>query len=104
VTTASPTPIFDHLLRLTDRRGSLEHARLAEPRPEYGYCTDDVARSLVVATRDRGPDRILNRLAKVALRFLNDAQALTDACRNRMDSAGGGVDKPALGDARRPWR
>jgi hypothetical protein len=99
MTTTSPAPIFDHLLRLTDRRGTLEHARLAEPLPEHGYCTDDVARVLVVATRDHGPDRILNGLAGVALRFLNHAQALTGACRNRMDSAGSWVDEPALEDA-----
>ncbi|MFZ1174944.1 MAG: glycosyltransferase [Mycobacterium sp.] len=99
MTTTSPAPIFDHLLRLTDRRGTLEHARLAEPLPEHGYCTDDVARVLVVATRDREPDRALNGLAGVALRFLNDAQALTGACRNRMDNAGNWVDEPALEDA-----
>jgi hypothetical protein len=95
----SPAPVFGHLLRLTDRRGTLEHARLAEPLPEHGYCTDDVARVLVVATRDHGPDRAMNGLAGVALRFLNDAQALTGACRNRMDSTGSWVDEPALEDA-----
>ncbi|HET7666461.1 MAG TPA: glycosyltransferase [Mycobacterium sp.] len=95
----SPAPVFDHLLRLTDRRGTLEHARVAEPLPEHGYCTDDVARVLVVATRDHGPDRTLNGLAGVALRFLNDAQALTGPCRNRMDSTGSWVDEPALEDA-----
>jgi hypothetical protein len=99
MTTTSPAPIFDHLLRLTDRRGTLVHARLAEPLSEHGYCTDDVARVLVVATRDHGPDRILNGLAGVALRFLNDAQALTGACRSRMDSVGRWVDEPALEDA-----
>ena len=85
MTATSPAPIFDHLLRLTDRRGTLVHARRAEPLPDHGYCTDDVARVLVVATRDHGPDRMLNGLAGVALRFLNEAQALTGACRNRMD-------------------
>ncbi|MEY8015578.1 glycosyltransferase [Mycobacterium servetii] len=100
MTTAAPAPKFDHLLRLTDRRGTLEQARLAEPLPEHGYCTDDVARVLVVATRDHGPDRILNGLAGVALRFLNDAQSLTGACRNRMDSSGSWVDEPALEG---PW-
>jgi hypothetical protein len=99
MTPTYPAPVFDHLLRLTDRRGTLEHARLAEPLPEYGYCSDDVARVLVVATRDHGPDRALNGLAGVALRFLNDAQALGGACRNRMDSTGGWVDEPALEDA-----
>lgn len=99
MTTMAPAPVFDHLLRLTDRRGTLEHARFAEPLPEHGYCTDDVARVLVVATRDHGPDRVLNGLAGGALRFLNDAQALTGACRNRMDSTGDWVDEPALEDA-----
>jgi hypothetical protein len=69
MTTMSPAPVFDHLLRLTDRRGTLERARLAVSLPEHGYCTDDVARVLVVATRDHGPDRTLNGLAGVALRF-----------------------------------
>jgi hypothetical protein len=96
---STATPVFDHLLRLTDRRGTFEHARLAEPLPEHGYCTDDVARVLVVATRNPEPDRTLNGLAGVALRFLNDAQALTGACRNRMDSTGHWVDEPALEDA-----
>ena len=95
----SPAPVFDHLLRLTDRRGTLEHARFAEPLPEHGYCTDDVARVLVVTTREPGPERTLNGLAGIALRFLNDAQTLTGACRNRMDSAGRWVDEPALEDA-----
>jgi hypothetical protein len=99
VTTTSPAPVFDHLLRLTDRRGTLEHARLAEPLPEHGYCTDDVARVLVVATRDDSGDRTLNGLAGVALRFLDEAQALTGPCRNRMDSTGRWVDEPALEDA-----
>jgi hypothetical protein len=99
VTTPSAAPVFDHLLRLTDRRGTLAQARLAEPLPEHGYCTDDVARVLVVATRDHGTDRALNGLAGVALRFLNDAQALTGACRSRMDSEGRWVDEPAVEDA-----
>ncbi len=95
----TPAPLFDHLLRLTDRRGTVQHAFLAAPLPEHGYCTDDAACVLVVATREHGPDRLLNGLASVALRFLNDAQALSGACHNRMDGAGGWLDEPALGDA-----
>lgn len=99
MTATYPAPVFDHLLRLTDRRGTLEHSLLTEPLPEHGYCTDDVARVLVVATRDHGPGRTLNGLAGVALRFLNEAQALTGPCRNRMDSTGNWIDEPALEDA-----
>jgi hypothetical protein len=97
--TTYPAPVFAHLLRLTDRRATLEHARLTEPLPEHGYCTDDVARVLVVASRDQGTDRTLNGLAGLSLRFLGEAQALTGACRNRMDSSGKWVDEPALEDA-----
>lgn len=94
-----PIPRFDHLLRMTDGSGTFEHARLAEPRVENGYCTDDMARVLVVATRAPGPDRDLNRLAGVAMRFLNEAQTLTGTCRNRMDSTGAWVDAPVLEDS-----
>jgi hypothetical protein len=76
----APTPRFDHLLRTADRRGTFEHARFAEPNPEYGYCTDDMARVLVVAARDPDPERPLSGLAGVGLRFLNQAQPLDGAC------------------------
>jgi hypothetical protein len=99
MTTTYPAPLFSHLMKLTDQRGTFEHARLAEPLPEHGYCSDDVARVLVVATRDLGTDRALNGLAGIALRFLNEAQALTGACRNRMDNTGSWLDEPALEDA-----
>lgn len=98
--TGVPQPKFDHLLRMTDARGTFEHAELAEPRVEAGYRTDDMARVLVVAVRQQSADGDVNRLAGVALRFLNEAQTLTGACRNRMDSAGAWVDKPAVED---PW-
>ena len=98
MTATTPPPKFDHLLRLTDRRGTFEHACLTEPVPEHGYCTDDVARVLVVATREPGPEPTLNGLAGVALRFLDEAQAPTGACRNRMDSTGRWVDQPTLDD------
>lgn len=95
----SPPPVFDHLMRLTDRRGTLEHACLTEPLHEHGYCTDDVARVLVVTTRGAGGDRTLNGLAGLSLRFLNEAQTLTGPCHNRMDRDGNWTDEPALEDA-----
>jgi hypothetical protein len=98
MTATAPAPKFDHLRRLTDRRGTFEHACLAEPVPEYGYCSDDVARVLIVATREPGPEPTLNGLAGVALRFLGEAQASTGACRNRMDSTGRWTDEPSTAD------
>ena len=54
-------PVFDHLERLTDDRGLFEHALLAVPRREHGYCVDDVARGLVVVCREPGAREILSR-------------------------------------------
>ena len=98
MTATVPAPKFDHLLRMTDRRGTFEHARFAEPRPEHGYCTDDMARVLVVATREPNADGEVNGLARVAMQFLNDAQSYAGTCRNRMDSRGAWGDEPSLED------
>jgi hypothetical protein len=46
VTGAAATPVFAHLLRMTNHRATFEHACLTEPRREHGYCTDDMARVL----------------------------------------------------------
>ena len=97
---STTAPKFDHLLRMTDRNGTFEHACLTEPRSEHGYCTDDMARVLVVTTREPDPERTLNGLAGVALRFLTQAQSLSGPCRNRMDSTGRWADEAALDD---PW-
>ncbi|MGO9508372.1 MAG: glycosyltransferase [Mycobacterium sp.] len=94
----APDPRFDHLLRLTDRRGTFEHALFAEPRPEHGYCTDDMARVLVVATREPDSGGEVNGLARVAVQFLNDAQSYAGPCRNRMDRKGRWEDEPSLED------
>ena len=98
MTAATPPANFDHLLRLTDRRGTFEHACFAEPRPEDGYCTDDMARVLVVATREPDADGPVNGLAGLAIRFLNEAQAYSGACRNRMDRNGRWTDEPTTDD------
>ena len=98
MTATVPDLRFDHLLHLTDRRGTFEHACFAEPRPEHGYCTDDMARVLVVATREPDSTGEVNGLARVALRFLNDAQSYAGTYRNRMDSKGRWEDEPSLGD------
>ena len=47
-----PAPPFQHLQRMTDDVGLLEHAKGIVPRYEHGYCLDDVARGLVVVCRE----------------------------------------------------
>jgi glycosyltransferase involved in cell wall biosynthesis len=40
---------LDHLMRLTDDTGIIEHASFSVPARESGYCVDDNARALIVA-------------------------------------------------------
>jgi glycosyltransferase involved in cell wall biosynthesis len=42
-----PQPKFDHLKRLTDDVGILQHAKFIVPERSHGYCTDDNARALI---------------------------------------------------------
>ena len=89
---------FSHLLSMTDERGTFEHALLSQPRPEHGYCTDDMARVLGVAARERGCAPAIRSLAMLSLRFLLDALDSQGRCRNRMNRVGAWEDPPALDD------
>jgi glycosyltransferase involved in cell wall biosynthesis len=46
-----PDPRLDHLIRLTDDTGLLQHAKFIIPDRSNGYCTDDNARAIVVMTK-----------------------------------------------------
>ena len=94
----APAPDFGHLVSMTDTRGTFEHALFSEPRPEHGYCTDDMARVLVVATREQGRSPVMRNLAMLSLSFLQDALDSHGKCRNRMNRSGVWEDPPALDD------
>ncbi len=49
--TKLPELKFDHLLRLTDERGVMHHARYAKPERRFGYSLDDNARALLAAAK-----------------------------------------------------
>jgi hypothetical protein len=93
-----PPPSFAHLTRLTDDTGLFEHARHATARREHGYCTDDVARGLVVTSREPDPSAEVLRLADCYLAFLTHAQDSTGAFHNRLGHDRRWTDKPGLGD------
>lgn len=42
---------LDHLRRMTDDVGMLQHARFSVPDRSHGYCTDDNSRALIAALR-----------------------------------------------------
>lgn len=92
-------PKFDHLLRMSDHHGTFEHAYGATPRRGHGYCTDDMARVLVVASREPNADDAVHGLARLAVRFLDGAQSFSGGCRNRMDHTGRWIDDFALEDS-----
>lgn len=89
--------IFAHLTVMSDARGLFEHADGRQPRLEHGYCTDDNARLLTIASLhdDVGAPHELSRLA---LRFVRDAQMPDGSTRNRMDIEGRWTDPPTTED------
>ena len=69
-------PKFDHLCRLTDNVGILQHAIYRTPNRYHGYCTDDNARALQVAVMNQEDmnDLDAGHLSGVYLSFLHFAQ------------------------------
>src|SRR5205823_4770337 len=68
------------------------------PRRGRGYCTDDMARVLLVSTREPHPSSALNDLLELSLHFLGEAQNLDGKYRNRMSERGRWEDRPTVGD------
>jgi glycosyltransferase involved in cell wall biosynthesis len=80
---------LDHLLRLTDDTGVIQHGTFSVPARESGYCVDDNARALIVALHAAGssgsPDA--KRLISTYLAFLHAAQTRDGRFRNQMSYA-----------------
>jgi hypothetical protein len=93
-----PLPTFAHLERLTDDTGLFEHAQHAVIRREHGYCTDDVARGLLVTCREPDPSPLVTALAERYLAFLIKAQDHRGAFHNRLGQNRKWSDDPGLGD------
>ena len=98
MTTAEPALAFDHLLRLSDDTGLLEHAQRATPRRYHGYCLDDVARGLVVLAREPDLSADLSRLLERYLAFVVHAQDGAGAFHNRLSYDRRWCDRAGTGD------
>ncbi|HVA07444.1 MAG TPA: hypothetical protein VNG12_11960 [Acidimicrobiales bacterium] len=83
---------------MSDARGTFEHALFDQPRREHGYCTDDIARVLVVAARERDPLPAVGTLTELSLRFLTDALVTDGQCHNRMNLWGRWEDEAGVED------
>jgi hypothetical protein len=121
----STLPRYAHLFAMTDAIGLFEHALFTSPRPEHGYCVDDVARGLVVLCRAQssetgpagGPDPRgvrtaagggtadtaeaagrREQLAWAYLSFVREAQQADGRVINRRDTDGAWHGRPDVED------
>ncbi|MFZ1062490.1 MAG: hypothetical protein WAN30_03370 [Acidimicrobiales bacterium] len=83
-----PSPNFDYLHSLIGPYGIFEHAEHDRPRTEHGYCVDDVARVLLVTARELDPSPKVMDLARMAVRFLEQAQSIAGTFTNRRAASG----------------
>jgi glycosyltransferase involved in cell wall biosynthesis len=88
VATAQSLPklTLDHLRRMTDDNGIIQHATYSVPARRTGYCVDDNARALVVAVRaDRRESSPETRaLVSTYLSYLHHSQEADGAFSNFM--------------------
>lgn len=96
--TTTPVLSYRHLMRMTNARGLYEHARDDAPRAAHGFCTDDVARALVVVVREPERSAELDQLTETYLRFVEAAVAPGGRVRNRMNRIGRWTDAASMGD------
>lgn len=81
-------PSFGHVISMSDQIGMFEHADRARPRREHGYCTDDMARLLIVTIREPERSQAVRELRRTAFRFLASSQSTTGRTRNRRAAGG----------------
>jgi len=81
-----PEPPLDHLHRLTDDTGLIQHAKFTIPNRDHGYCTDDNARGVVAMAKyyAQYADAEALRLFDVYLSFVYHAQKADGTFRNLM--------------------
>ncbi len=89
---------MDHLVSITDNVGLFEHCDGNQPRPEHGYCVDDVARGVVVLQRLRSKDLQLQRMLSIYLAFLEQSQDSQGLIQNRLSIDGLWSGEPSTHD------
>lgn len=87
-----------HLKALSTSVGLYEHAQMDAPRPEHGYCVDDVSRGLILLCKERELDLESHALLDRYLDFTLRAITKDGTCHNRMNIHGVWTDQPATSD------
>jgi hypothetical protein len=91
---------LDHLDRMTDSTGLIQHAIYSIPRRESGYTTDDNARALRLCTRlwsQHRDEQMLNRIARY-LSFLEHARCPVRGFHNFLSYQRDWLDAAGTGD------
>lgn len=67
---------LDHIVRLTDDFGIIQHARYSRPEKRFGYSLDDAARALIVCAMyyKNNPSSQIENLMQIYLDFIKFAQ------------------------------
>lgn len=94
-------PILDHLDRMTDSTGLIQHAIYCVPRRESGYTTDDNARALRLCARlwQHSPDeRMLSRVS-LYMSFLEHARRPLCGFHNMLSYQRDWLDFTGTGDS-----
>jgi hypothetical protein len=93
-----PEVRFDHVSRMSTEVGLFEHALFTVPRRDHGYCVDDVARGLILTSRQPEPSAQVARLTGIYLHFLGAAQDGGGRFRNRRHEDGSWADEAGAED------
>lgn len=91
-------PQFTHLNNMSDDWGLFEHAEFDQPRKEHGYCLDDVARGLIVTSRNKAAESVVRDMHQVYFAFVDEAITSDGKAHNRRNAEGEWTDSPAVGD------
>lgn len=85
ITDNLPAFNFQHLRRLTDHTGILEHSCFSVASFKEGYCLDDNARALILVLKawQQGLDKGLSGLADIYLRYIKFMQKEDGSFHNR---------------------
>ena len=96
-----PAAEFDHLLRLTDDTGIIQHAKYGIPNLKEGYCLDDNSRALlasIMAYNIAGFDEALN-LIPIYFSYVHHMQTDTGNFRNFLSFSREFLDEEGSEDA-----